>query len=95
MLIINSKYVKAVKMFEKKNFYTAYSDDSTFFLKDKNSVKKLLNTINYFSFFTGLKLNLSKCEVATIDAPKGAKVAIFGKKCITLTKEAIRSFLFL
>ena len=27
--------------------YTAYADDSTFFLKYKNSMKELLNTVNY------------------------------------------------
>ena len=35
-------------MFENTFLYTAYAGDSTFFLKDKNSVKELLNTINYF-----------------------------------------------
>ena len=47
-------------MFEKTFLCTAYEDDSTFFLKDKNSIKELLNTINYFSSFTGLRPNLSK-----------------------------------
>ena len=46
------------------------------FLKNKNSIKELLNTINYFSSFTGLKLNLSKCEVAWIGTLKGVEVAI-------------------
>ena len=75
-------------MFENTFLYTAYADDSTFFLKDKNSIKELLNTIIYFSSFTGLKPNLSKCEVAGIGALKGVKVAICGIKCIDLTKEA-------
>ena len=46
------------------------------FLKNKNSIKELLNTINYFSSFTGLKLNLSKCEVTWIGTLKGVEVAI-------------------
>ena len=68
-------------MFENTFLYTAYANDSNFFLKDKNSIKELLNTINYFSFFTGLKPNLSKCEceVAGIGALKGVKVAIWQK----------------
>ena len=77
-------------MFENTFLYTTYAGDSTFFLKDKNSIKELLNTINYFSSFTGLKPNLSKCEVARIGALKGIKVAICGIKCIDLTKEAIK-----
>ena len=51
-----------------------------------------MNTINYFSSLTGLKTNLSKCEVARIGAVKEVKVAICGIKCIDLTKEAIKIF---
>ena len=84
MLIKNNKNIKGIKMFENTFLCIAYADDSTFFLKDKNSIKELLNTINYFSSFTGLKPNLSKCKVI------GVKVAICGIKCIDLTKEAIK-----
>ena len=77
-------------MFENTFLYMAYADDSTFFLKDKNSIKELLNTINYFSSFTGLKPNLSKYEVDGIGALKGIKVTICGIKCTDLTKEAIK-----
>ena len=48
MLIKNKKNIKGVKMFENTFLYTAYAGDSTFFLKDKNSIKELLNTVNYF-----------------------------------------------
>ena len=90
MLIKNNKNIKGIKMFENTFLYTAYADDSTFFLKDKNSIKELLKTINYFSTLTGLKPNLSKCEVAGMGALKGVKVAICGIKCIDLTKEVIK-----
>ena len=90
MLIKNNKNIKGIKMFENTFLYTAYADDSTFFLKDKNSIKELLNKINYFSSFMSLKPNLSKCEVAGIGALNGAKVAICGIKCIDLMKEAIK-----
>ena len=69
----NIKNIKGIKMFENTFLDIPYADDSTFFLKDKNSVEKLLNTINYFPSFTGLKPNLSKCEVAGIGALKGVK----------------------
>ena len=70
--------LKVIKMFENTFLYTAYADDSTFFLKDRNSVKELLNIINYFSSFMGLKPNLSKWKVAGIGALKGLKVTICG-----------------
>ena len=76
-------------MSENTFLYTAYADDRTFFLKDKNSIKEPRDTINYFSSFTGLKANLYICEVAGIGALKEVKVAICGTKCIDLTKEAI------
>ena len=82
MLIKDNKHIKGIKMFENTFLYTACLDDSTFFLKDKNSVKKLLNTINDFLSFTALKPNLSKCEVAGIGALKGFKMAICGIKLI-------------
>ena len=77
-------------MFKNTFLYIAYADVSTFFLKDKNSIKALLTTINYFLSFTGLKPNLSKCEVAGTGALKGVKGAICGIKCFDLTKKAIK-----
>ena len=85
MLIKNNENIKGTKLFENTFLYTAYADNST-----KNSIKKLLNTTNYFSSFTGLKPNLSKCEVTGIDALKGVRVAICEIKCIDLTKDAIK-----
>ena len=77
-------------MFQNTFLDTAYADDSTFFLKDKNSTKELLNTINYISSFTCLKPILSTYEEAGIGTLKGVKVLICGIKCIDLTKEAIK-----
>ena len=89
-LIKNKKNIKGIKMFENILLYPAYADDSAFFLKDKNSTKKLENTTNYFSSITGLKPNLSKCEVAGTGALNGVKVAICGIQCTDLTKVAIK-----
>ena len=90
MLTKNNKNNKGTKMFGNTFLYTAYTDDSPFFWKDKNSIKEILNTINYFSYFTRLKPILSKCQVAGISALKGVKVEICGINCIDLTKEAIK-----
>ena len=70
--------------------YTAYANDTTFFLKNLGSIKEFLNTISLFSSFSGLKPNLSKCEVAGIGLLKGVKVTVCGIKCIDLTKDAIK-----
>ena len=54
------------------------------------SIKELLNTISLFSSLSGLKPNLSKCEIAGIGLLKGVKVAVCGIKCTDLTKDAIK-----
>ena len=81
-----NKNIDGIKIFEKNFLYAAYADDSTFFLKDKNSIKELLNTIKDSSSFAGLKPSLSKCEVTGIGTLKRVKVAICGIKCIDFTK---------
>ena len=82
--------IKGIKMFENPFLVSAYAGDSTFFLKDKNSVKELLNIINCFSSFMGLKSYLFKCEVAGIGALNEVKAIICGIKCIDLAEEAIK-----
>ena len=48
-LIRMNKVFHSLNFLEHTLFYTgAYSDDITFFLKDKESVKKLLNVIDPF-----------------------------------------------
>ena len=55
MLIKNNKSIKGIKMIKKTFFILLTQMIVLSFLKDKNSIKKLLNTINYFSIFDGLK----------------------------------------
>ena len=71
-------------IFDKTFLYIAYADDTTFFLKDKKSVKELMNIFDTFSRFSGLKLNESKREIASTGALKGVQVALCGMRCIDL-----------
>ena len=45
ILIKANKRVKGINIFEHTFWYSAYADDTTFFLRDKRSVKELFNTI--------------------------------------------------
>ena len=54
--------------------YSAYADDTTLFQKDVNSTKEMVNSFHIFSRFSGLKLNISKCEISGIGVLKGVKV---------------------
>ena len=74
MLIKNSKNIKGIKGIN--TFFILLTEMIVLSFFKKSSIKELLNAINYFSSFPGLKPNLSKCEVAGKDAPKGVKVAI-------------------
>ena len=62
----------------------------TFFLKNAESIKNLLEIFRHFSQFSGLKPNKSKCEIAGIGALKGVKVALCGMKCVNLHEDTTK-----
>ena len=70
--------------------YTAYADDSTFFLRDIPSVKELINSFNQFYHFSGLKANIEKCEIAGIGSLKEVKEPVRGLKCVDLANNSIK-----
>ena len=88
--IKNNKDIKGLEIFEHKFLYTAYADDSTFFLKDIKSVKELIKSFEKFYPFSGLKSNIDKCELAGIGSLKGVKKAVCGLKCVDLLKDTIK-----
>ena len=73
-----------MKIFRHECLYTAYADNTTFSLKDRKSIIELMNELNTFSNFSGLKPNKTKDEIAGIGALNGVQVALCGMKCINL-----------
>ena len=67
--------------------YTAFADDSTFFLNDL-LVKHLTEIFKVSSIFPGLKANFGKCEIAGL----GSRVlkAVCSLKSINLTTDTIK-----
>ena len=59
-------------------------------LRDKRSIKELINTFATFSKYSGLKPNHEKCEIAGIGVLKSVKVAVCGMKCIDLCNDTIK-----
>ena len=53
----SNENIEDVGIFGSTYLYIAYPDDSAFSLKNLNSVKKLIDTIEIFSSFLGLKPN--------------------------------------
>ena len=49
-----------------------------------------MEIFNTFSLFSGLKSNLTRCEIVGIRALKGVQVAVSGMRCIDLCNEAIK-----
>ena len=90
ILIKNDPNIKEIEIFEYCYLYTAYADDTTFFLKDENSIVHTFKKLKLFSDFSGLKPNTTKCEVAGIGVLKGVQVTVCGIKCIDLRNEAIK-----
>ena len=70
--------------------YSAYTDDTTFFLKDIISVKHMVDTFHFFSYFSGLKRNLTKSEITGIGVLKGVQAAVFGMQCIHLNIDTLK-----
>ena len=82
--------LKGITIFNHAFLYTAFADDSTFFLDDLLSVKNLIDTFTVFSLFSGLEANFSKCEIAGLGSLKGVLETICSLKSINLTTNTIK-----
>ena len=85
ILTKSNKNIHEINIFNHDFLYTAYADDTTFFLKDLDPIKDVLEIL-----ILGLRPDLSKCEIAGISSLKDAKLALCGLKSLDLTKESIK-----
>ena len=90
VFIKSNENIKGIEIFKYVFLYTAYADDSTFFLRDILSVKELINSFNQFYHFSGLKANIGKCEIAGIGSLKGVTEAVCGLKSVDLSNDTIK-----
>ena len=74
--------IEGMTMFDYNYLYSAYADDKSFFLKDIISVKYMVDTFHCFSYFSGLKPNLTKSEIENIGVLKEVQVTVCGMRCI-------------
>ena len=81
---MQNENVNGFHIFEKAFLYTAYADNTTFFLKEEKSVIKLIKTLVIFLTFSGLKQNKSICEIASLGALKRVKLALCRMEYIDL-----------
>ena len=57
IFIKDNKNIKGINIFDNIFLYSAYADDTTFFLSDEDSVIEVMNAFDKFSLIYGLKLN--------------------------------------
>ena len=89
-LIKSKPEIKGLTIFDHCYLYSAYADDTTFFLQDIISVKHMVDVFYLFSYFSGLKPNFKKSEIAGIGALKGVQVAVCGLRCIDLNNDTLK-----
>ena len=97
-LIKSKDNINGIDLYDYSFLSNAYADDSTFFLKDIAPVRILVATFKVFSCFSGLKPNISKCEIAGLgtlkwaqEILKGAQKAVCGLQNIDLTNDTIKT----
>ena len=90
LLTKENPHIKGLNILDHCYLYSAYTDDTTFFLKDVNCIKEMINSFHIFSRFSGLRPNLSKCEIAGIGVLKGVKVAVCDIQCVDLVLDTIK-----
>ena len=81
--------IEGLQFFRHTFLYTAYADDSTFFLRNEKSATDVIKTFDKFSLFSGLKISNAKWKIAGIGVKKGVKMALCGMGCIDLTEDVI------
>ena len=83
-LIKNKVDIEGIDLYYHTFLFTAYSDDSIFFLKDISSGKMLFETFKGFSCFSGLKPNIAKCKITGLGPLKGVLEAVCALKTVDL-----------
>ena len=87
ILIKSKPEIEEMTIFDYNYLYSAYADDTTFFLKDIISIKHIDDT--FFSYFSGLKPNLTKSDTAGIGVLKGVQAVVCGMRCIDLNIDTL------
>ena len=91
IFVKNNPKVKGLNIFKHEFLYTAYADDTTFFLKDRNCIIESMNELNTFSFFLGLEPNKTKCQIAGNGVLNGVQVALCYMRCVNRNNETVKN----
>ena len=70
--------------------YSAYTHDTTYFLRNEKSATEVIKTFEKFPLYSGLKINNAKCKIAGTGFKNWVKMALCGMECIDLTSDIIK-----
>ena len=90
IMVRSDDQINKLHIFDHDFLLTAYADDTTFFVRDLDSIRRIFYLFDIFSTFSGFKLNVSKCELCGIGVLKGVDTALCNVKNVNLTKESIK-----
>ena len=90
LLVKTKPEIAGLTIFDHCYLYYAYADDTTFLLKDTISIKNMVDTFHLFLEFSGLKPNLSKCEITGIGVLKGVQIVVCGVRCLDLKNDTLK-----
>lgn len=68
-------------------FYSTYADNTTFFVKNKQSIKGIVQVFQVYYTFSSLVTNFTKWEVTNLVILRGSKVAVCDIRSINLNAE--------
>ena len=69
---------------------TAFADDTTFLVRDTQSLRRMLNLAKYFQEYSSLKFNVEKCEACWKGKAKGQSSKPIQCKWINLNQNSIK-----
>ena len=90
VMIRSNSNIHPLRIIDFEFLLTAYADDTTFFVADLNSVHEIFTTFNQFSVYSGMSINMSKCELAGIGVKKSVIPVLCGVKIVSLCNDSIR-----
>ena len=93
VLLTPIKYNEKIEGLDILNYrflYSACADDSSFFLRNIDSVIEVTRTFKEFSSFSDLSPDMSKCEIVGIGSLKGVETTVCDMKNTDLTKDAVK-----
>ena len=88
-LIKSKNDVSGPNIFYLEFLYTTYTDDTTFFVKDLNSVDEIVSNLKLYSNVCGLYPNIEKCEIEINTVLKNVNLAFCVMKSVNLMEYSI------